>query len=90
MKTCRTLHSNQRQHLQQMVLSYIAERPYAVIKRAAVLRPDFFPQPNINPFYGFIAPTPFKKIVRKTKHEDILKHLFCKVMINAINLLLLK
>ena len=84
------VHRDECEHLKEMILPNIFERPKSIIKRTSFFHPQFFVQFNVNPFDEFVIPTFLQEVIGKTEGKNILQHFFTKIMINPVNLFFFK
>src|SRR3989338_2700950 len=80
------LHRDEREHLEQVVLSDIAQGTDAIVEWSALLHADFLQYSDADTLDELVAPRDLEKIVGKSESQDVLEHFFGKVVIDAIDL----
>ena len=83
-------HGNERDELHDMVLYNVSHYAGLLIKGASLLDPDILGNSDLDVVDVPAVPELFEYGVRKAEEDDILHRLFAEVMVDAVNLALIK
>ena len=83
-------HGRQGEQLQQVVLHHVAQHPGAIIISGAMFHADAFGHCNLHLGDIVAVPQGFKNSIGKPKSQYILHRFFAQIVVNAVDLLLIK
>ena len=84
------LHRDNRHELSQVILNHVAERPCLLVVGPSMLDAEAFRDGDLDVLHRVAVPERFEDRIGKAKRQEILHRFFAQVVIDPIDLGLLK